>query len=212
MHGNGAGLKARPVVVAEDALHREALEQPVGDHATRAGAVLLGRLEQEMDRAAPALVARQHRGGAEQRDGVAVMPAGMHHIRLARLVGEIVGLLDRQGVHVRAQADGPVRGAALQGRDDAMPADAGDEGNAELGELLADEGAGRLFLLREFGMGVQVPSPGGQGFVQLFIQDGILDVTGSRADGARLVCSPSLIRSKTSVTPRRRMTCTGEMH
>ena len=163
MHGDRAGLEPRPVVEAEDALHREALEQPVGDHRARAGAVLLRRLEQQLHRAAPALVGSQERGRAEQRDGVAVMAAGMHDLRRGRGIGAAsFASCDRQRIHVGAQADRTVRAAAAQRRDHAMAADAGGEGHAELRQLLADEGAGLLLLQRQFGIGVEMAAPAGE--------------------------------------------------
>ena len=87
VHRDGAGFEARPVVVAEDPLHREALEQAVGDHALRAAAAFLGRLEHEVHRAGPRRVLLQQRRGAEQRGGMAVMAAGVHHARIARGIG-----------------------------------------------------------------------------------------------------------------------------
>ena len=45
----------------------------------RAAKAFLGRLEHEIDGPAPARVRRQQRGRAEQRHGVTVMAAGMHH-------------------------------------------------------------------------------------------------------------------------------------
>ena len=42
------------------------------------------------------------------------MPAGVHHARGAAFVRQVVRLLDRQRVHVRAQADPPLPVAAAQ--------------------------------------------------------------------------------------------------
>ena len=59
--------------------------------------------------------------GAEQHGGVAVMAAGMHLARGLRGIGLAVASVDRQRVHVGAQADGAARCrlAALDHADDA---------------------------------------------------------------------------------------------
>ncbi len=87
---------------------------------------------------------RQQRRGAEQRRGVAVMAAGMHHAGIAGGVGQAGGFSDRQRVHVGAQADAAVGLAAADRRHHAMAADAGDERNAEFAQPGADEGGGAL--------------------------------------------------------------------
>ena len=76
---DGAGCEPRPVVEAEHPRHRKAVEQARPDHRARAAKAFLGRLEDEVDGAAPAGVGHQQRGRAEQRGGVPVMTAGMHH-------------------------------------------------------------------------------------------------------------------------------------
>jgi hypothetical protein len=53
VHRHGAGIEPGPVVIAEDPLHRETFEQAVRDHALRAAAAFLGRLEHQMHRAGP---------------------------------------------------------------------------------------------------------------------------------------------------------------
>ena len=91
---------------------REPLHQAVLDHRLAAGAALLRRLE-DHDRGAGEIaglgeIAR----GAEQHRGMAVMAAGMHLAGHGRLVGHVGRLLDRQRVHVGAQPDHLVAGAA----------------------------------------------------------------------------------------------------
>ncbi|OIQ68792.1 hypothetical protein GALL_496130 [mine drainage metagenome] len=56
--GNGAGRQTGPVVVAEDAFHRETVEQPVGDHAFGSAAAFLGWLENQLHGAGPVRVLR----------------------------------------------------------------------------------------------------------------------------------------------------------
>ena len=57
-----------------------------------------------------------------------------------------------------------VGGAARERGDDAVAADVGGVGNAEFGQLFADEGGGGGFLERELRVGVQVMAPGGELF------------------------------------------------
>ncbi|MGY4458816.1 hypothetical protein ACVWYI_002776 [Bradyrhizobium sp. LB13.1] len=124
MDRDGAGGKARPVVKAEHPFHRKAVEQPGRDHRARAAKTFFRRLEDEVDRAAPAGVGGEQRGGAEQRSGMPVMAAGMHHAGIFRAVGQARVFGDRQRIHVGAQADAALRVATRQGRDDAVAADA----------------------------------------------------------------------------------------
>jgi hypothetical protein len=98
------------------------------------------------------------------------MAAGMHHIGRARSIGQVVGLGDRQRVHVGAQADLALRAATLQRRHHPMAADIRGERHAEFGQLFLHEGARHLLMPAEFRMGMQMPAPGCQGFVQVAIQ------------------------------------------
>ena len=100
-----ADRQAGIIVHAVDFLDAEALHQAVLDHRLAAAAALLGRLE-DHDRGAGE-VARLGEvvRGAEQHRGVAVMAAGVHLAGHRRFVGHVVGLLDRQRVHVGAQPD-----------------------------------------------------------------------------------------------------------
>ena len=107
------------------------------------------------------------------------MAAGVHHALIAGGIRQSGGLRDRQRIHVGAQADAPLRRAARQRRDHAMAADPGMEGNAELGQLLLDEGGGRLFLQREFRIGVQMAPPVGEFLVKVRCHDA-RDVGGQR--------------------------------
>ena len=59
VYGDGSRLKAWPVVVGENALHRKTLEQAVGNHALGTAATFLGWLEDQLDGAGPVWVRRQ---------------------------------------------------------------------------------------------------------------------------------------------------------
>ena len=93
---------------------------------------------------------RQQRRGAEQRRGVAVMAAGVHHAGIGGGVGDAGGLGDRQRVHVGTQADAAIGCRRGDRRHHAMAADAGDEAHAKFAQPSLDEGGGLLFVQRQF--------------------------------------------------------------
>ena len=80
---------------------------------------------------------------------------------IRRFVGDVGDLLDRQRVHVGAQADAAViAAAALQHADDARLADAAMDLDAPAGQEPRDE-VGRAHLLHaELGVGMQVAADG----------------------------------------------------
>ena len=93
------------IVHAVDLVDAEALHQAVLDHGLAAGAAFLGRLEDHHRGAGEIARLGEIARGAEQHGGVAVMAAGVHLARHRRLVRQVGRLLDRQRVHVGAQAD-----------------------------------------------------------------------------------------------------------
>ncbi len=115
LDGEGAGRHARPVVHAENRIHREALEQPVLDHLAGAAAAFLGGLE---DQDHPC---HRSRGWLPRRcaadNSMAVCPSWPQAcIRPACAAGvrKLVVLRHGQGVDVGAQTDGARRpGATL---------------------------------------------------------------------------------------------------
>jgi len=77
------GCHARRVVQAVDGIAGEALEQPVLQHRDRTAATFLGRLEDQVQRAAEIGIGGEIAGRAEQHGGVPVMTAGMHPAGMA---------------------------------------------------------------------------------------------------------------------------------
>ena len=127
-HQEPAQRHPRAVVQAEHALGREALEQALVEHplaAAVAAADLLGRLKDQVDGAVEAAGLGQVPGRAEQHGGVAVMAAGVHRAGVDRRPGQAGCLLDRQGVHIGAQAD---RARPRSGADHADHAGLGEPG------------------------------------------------------------------------------------
>ena len=95
----------RHVVHGEDGVAGEALEQPLFDHARAAVQHLFRRLENQVQRAVEIARLRQVACRAEQHRGVAVVAAGVHAVGHAAAPGFAVVFLDRQGVHIGAQAE-----------------------------------------------------------------------------------------------------------
>ena len=126
-----ADRQARHVVHAEHLFDGEALHHAVLDHLVAAAAAFLRRLEDDRDRAGEIARLGEIFGSAEQHGGVAVMAAGVHHAGRRRGVGRAGRLVDRQRIHVGAQADG--RAGAQPAADDADHA-----GPADLGHHLVD--------------------------------------------------------------------------
>ena len=115
-------------------------------------------------------VSARYFGSAEQHRGVAVMAAGMHLAGHRRFIRQAGFLLDRQGIHVGAQAEHLVAG--LPAADDADHAGAADAGNhlvaAEAFELVGDRGRGAVHVVTQLRMGMKVPPP----FLDLAVQIG----------------------------------------
>ena len=168
-------------MIAEDALHRETIEQTVGDHGFGATAAFLCRLEHQLHRAGPICRPLQQGRRAEQAHGMPVMAAGMHDAGDRAGMGQTCGFSDRQRIHVRTQADTAVRTAARERRDDAMPAHTGHERDTEFREFVAHEACGIALHLGKFGVGMQMPAPPGKGFSELLVHP--RSISPSRADG-----------------------------
>ena len=100
----GADRRARPIVHAVDLLDAELIHQPVIDHRHRARAALLGGLEDDDRVAGEVAGLREAPRRAEQHRGMPVMAAGVHLAGGLGAIGEVGLFLDRQRVHVRAQA------------------------------------------------------------------------------------------------------------
>ena len=125
-------------------------------------AALFGRLEDDDRRAGEVAGGGEIARRAEQDRGVAVVAAGMHAAGNGRAIGQVGRLLDRQRVHVGAQADraSACALAALDDADDAALADAGANlVAAEFAQPLGDEGRGLVDVVEKLGMGVEMAAP-----------------------------------------------------
>ena len=156
--------QAGEIVHTVDLADAEALHQPVVEHGLGAGAALFGRLEDHHRGAGEIARLGEIARGAEQHGGVAVVAAGVHLARHRRFVRQVVRLLDRQRVHVGAQADDLV-GLALAAVDDADHAGAAEPRHhlvaAEGLELVGHARRRALHVVEQFRMGMQIVPPFG---------------------------------------------------
>jgi hypothetical protein len=120
---------------------------------------LFSGLEEEAKRAGEVLLAEEL-GHTKEDGGMAVVPTGMHHAGRQGGIGDVTRLLDGQGVHIGAQGDDRVTGAAFP--DDACAPDGGTNAAAHGTQLLRDKRGGAGLLEAELGVAVDIPPPGGE--------------------------------------------------
>ena len=90
---------------AVDLLDAETVHQAVLDHGSRARAALFRRLEDHHRVAGKIAGFSEIAGGAQEHRGMAVVAAGVHQAGGLGSIREVGLLLDRQRIHVGAQAD-----------------------------------------------------------------------------------------------------------
>ena len=160
---------AGPVVHAVHFLHAPAFHQAVFAHFAPAAAAFFGGLEDQHDGAVKVPGFGQVLRRTQQHRGVAVVATGVHRaIGLGR-IGQPGLFVDRQRIHVGAQADDLARCVrlALDDPDDAGAADAGDDLVAAKGfQLVGHQRAGAVGVEQDLGVFVQVAAPGGDVGVQ----------------------------------------------
>ncbi|MDF2797904.1 MAG: hypothetical protein K0R85_648 [Devosia sp.] len=161
---------ARPVVHAVDFVDAEALENAVLDHFAPAGAAFFGRLEDQGDSPIEVAGFSEILGCAQQHGCVTIMAAGMHAarhrtgVRLARAFG------DRQGIHIRAQAQGAPAGIALaiDDADNAGPPQPGhDLVASKSAQEFLDLARRAMHLKQDLGIAMQVLTPASDLVVKL---------------------------------------------
>lgn len=162
-HGQFADRQTRPVVQAEDGVHRETIKESVADHHVGPAIGLLGRLENEMDASLDierVTILRHEPRGAEQHRRVAVVATGVHSPRPCRAMGKGVLFRQWQGVHVRPQADGASPLSLAQDADNAGSRQTTMDFESTGGEFTSNDVRGTAFLERQFRMGMQVTANG----------------------------------------------------
>ncbi len=109
----------------------------------------------------------------------------------------VLGLLDRQSVHIGPQTHRALRFADPQPADDTRLADAAIDLAAEVGELLGHQIGGAPLLEPEFGVGMNVAPPARQVVVNL--RDAVNDLHNGSSDGFSL---PGRLPATVSATNR----------
>ena len=106
---------------------------------------------------------------------MAVMAAGMHLAGHRRTVISAGDLVNRQGIHIGAQADGGTRPLPVDDGNDAGDRNAFvDLVHAELAQSVSDEGGGGMAIEGQLGVLVQMAPPGRHvgGVISDAVQDG----------------------------------------
>ena len=159
--GKCADCHAGMIVHAVDLPDSEILHHAIGNHFARTATALFRRLEDDRDGTAKIARLGKVFGRSQQHRGVPVMAAGMHLARRFRGPGLAGHLVDRQRIHVGAQADhGTIAAIALDDADDAGPADPGlHHITAEFIELRGHEGRRAMHIEQQFGILMQMTAP-----------------------------------------------------
>ena len=159
-----ADRHAGGIVHAVEFVDGKTADHAVIEHRLGASAAFLGRLENDDSSAVEIAGLGEVACRAQKHRGVAVMAAGVHLAWHRRLVRQVVGLLDRQRVHVGAQRD-RLAGRALAPTDDPDHAGAADPRYhlvaAEFREPRRHRGRSPVHLIEQLRMGVQIAPPGG---------------------------------------------------
>ncbi len=102
-------------------------------------------------------------GRAEQHGGMTIVTAGVHLPGHSGFVRNVAGFLDRQRVHVRAQAD-DLAALALLAANDTDHAGLANARNhlvtPELAQFVGDQSGGTVDVVLQFGVGVDIVAPG----------------------------------------------------
>ncbi len=143
---------------AEYRVDREVLEQPVVEHHLGTACRLLGRLKNEMNRAAELAVLSEMPCRAEQHRRVSVVAAGVHHAFRLRAMRELIRFVQRQRVHVCAQADARA-GAVCERPDDSSSRQPFVHLQTKRAQPVGDECRCAVLVKRQLRMRVQIPAP-----------------------------------------------------
>ena len=161
-HCHLADRNARPVMQAEHRLHRKLLEQAVFDHHGGTAFRFLRWLENEHHRAVEIGLRRQMPCRTEQHGGMPVVAAGVHLAGLFRVVRKFIQFCQRQGVHVRPQADHARRVTCLEYAHHAGFRQAAMHFQTVAFQFARHDVGGARFLKGQLRMRVQIAAQGGQ--------------------------------------------------
>ena len=154
--------KPGQIVHAVNSFDTEALEQPVFCHGEPARSTFFGGLEDHHHGAIEIARPGQILGGTKQHGTVPVMAAGVHQSLICAGMLESSGFRDRQRVHICAQSDDPPARAAVNDADHPRaPYACFHFVDAKAFEQLGNFSSGAMNLIEQFGMRMEIATPGG---------------------------------------------------
>ena len=160
--------KARHVVHGKNRIARKALKQAVFHHLARTAQAFFGRLKNQVQGSVKACAVGQVFGRSQQHGGVAVVAAGVHQAGVAAGIGQAGRLVDRQRVHVGAQAQPARTRAALELPHHARAAQAASNGVAPALQPLGHQVTGAKLLKTDFWVLVDVAAQRREGICACF--------------------------------------------
>src|SRR5690606_27397327 len=189
------GGELRVAVQGEDRGHVG--ERAVFDHGGGAGGELLLRGLEDQPEAAGQVAAGREFGEdvseADEDRGVRVVAAGVADAVDGGAVGDVLGVLDGQGVHVGADGDDPVAFTDVAGQAGAV----GDEAwfEADGGEPGGDVGRGVLLVPGQARVRVDVAAVGDE-VVEVGPEPGVEEFRERGGHGGRLRCGGTSLRAE----------------
>ena len=184
-NGDAAHRLERPGVQGNGRVHARVLGHPALAEHPAAAAVLLRRLEHELDLPRHLIGHRgQDHGRARQHRGVPVVPASVHAPRHLRSVGHPGLFGDRQGVDVGAQQQALTRLARVKHGDHVRAGQRRQDLQVgQAGKQLADASRGLMFLECQFRVGVQFAAK--LGHLRNDLRDPTVEVNGCHSRHCR---------------------------
>jgi hypothetical protein len=132
-------------------------------HRWRTARDLLGRLKDEQHVPGEHCAqSTQHASHRQEDRNVAIVATGVHHTGIPRGVGDLILLLDRQGVDVGTERDEAAVGATAEATDYASPPDAFTNLQPEAAQRGGDASGRAVLLEGELRVGVQLSTKGHQ--------------------------------------------------
>jgi hypothetical protein len=133
------------------------LEQTILDHASGAAEALLRRLEDEMNGSVQVRIGGEAPGRANQHGDVPVVPAAVKRTRGLACVRYAGVLIDRQCVHIGAEANAAARRTTPKAAHDARAADAAMDVKPKSSKGFRNKASGAMFEEAEFRVPVNIP-------------------------------------------------------
>ena len=144
-------------------------EQAVFHHLHRAAQTFFGGLKNQVHGARELAFLRNVFGCSQQHGGVPVVAASVHDAGVATGIGQAGGFVNRQGVHIGANADRLAAVAAFQLAHQTGAAQTALDLVAPSGQLLGHQITGAVFLVAHLGVLVDV-TPHGDEFIGIGLQ------------------------------------------